>query len=63
MPHSVKTYRKRAEAQRLEAVVSSDDGSRSNHLELAEIYRARADLIDALNVPDQPTYRGEGALG
>lgn len=59
MPHSVKTYRKRAEAQRREAVLSSN-GSRINHLELAEIFRARADLIDALSLPEQASPTGEG---
>jgi hypothetical protein len=49
LPHSVNTYRKRAEAQFLEAVAAPDDLSRTNHLELAEIYRARADLISRLS--------------
>ena len=56
MPHSVNTYRKRAEAQFLEAFSAPDDKARSNHLELAEIFRARADLIAALSTP-APTPR------
>lgn len=51
MPHSVSTYRKRAEAQFIEAVDAPDDLSRANHLELAQIFHARADLISALAVP------------
>lgn len=56
MPHSVHTYRKRAEAQFREAFSAPDEGLRSSHLELAQIFRARADLITALSeAPKAPT--------
>jgi hypothetical protein len=59
MPHSVSTYRRRAEAQLREAVSAPDEGSRSNHLELAQIFRARADLIAALSdAPTRPSPEG-----
>lgn len=55
VPHSVNTYRERAQAQFREASDALDDGSRTNHLELAEIFRARADLIAALSaLPETP---------
>jgi hypothetical protein len=51
VPHSVNTYRQRAQAQFREASSALDESARSNHLELAEIFRARADLIAALSEP------------
>jgi hypothetical protein len=56
MPHSVNTYRERAQAQTRQAFSAPDEDARTNHLELAEIFRARADLIAALSVPpDAPS--------
>lgn len=60
MPHSINTYRERAQAQFREASSAPDESARSNHLELAEIYRARADLIAALSAPSEAPHAKPG---
>lgn len=46
MGHTASHYRTCAQKHKIASAQSKDEQARMTHLELAEIFRARADLID-----------------